>query len=400
MSWRTDVKWAGVMVLLMALVIGALVLSYREQAEGDLRVQARDASEQRISSLKTLLSIMQDIESGQRGFVITGLDEYLEPYDAALFRLAGAIGSLRQGYAGQPHLRLEMAAIYRLADQKKERAASVIAVRRTQGFEAAREMMLDRVGKRIMDALRSEIAFMTSIERNDVLKAEQDYAATRMQSRRAFLFLSAVTFVSMGVLLFVAAREMRASQQANAKLSYVAGHDSLTGLANRWFLHSSLEKVLTADPAHRQRHGLFILDLNGFKAVNDQLGHEAGDRLLVEVADRLKAVIRTSDILARLGGDEFALFLPDLSSEKDSYEMTARLRTAVATINSPHPDVRVSASIGFAVFPDEAGSRSELLRLADERMYHDKRSAKTLFGQSGSQRGGHQRQRDIAAVSS
>ncbi|TNC53010.1 diguanylate cyclase [Rubellimicrobium rubrum] len=386
MMWRTDMKWAGVMVLLTALVIGALVLSYREQAEGDLRVQARDASEQRISSLKTLLSIMQDIESGQRGFVITGLDEYLEPYDAALLRLAGAIGSLRQGYAGQPHLRLEMAAIYRLADQKKERAASVIAVRRTQGFEAAREMMLDRVGKRIMDALRSEIAFMTSIEHTHVLKSEQDYAATLIQSRRAFLFLSAVTFVSMGILLWLAAREMRASQQANARLSYLADHDPLTGLANRRFLHGTLEQALSAGPLPGQRHGLFILDLDGFKAVNDQLGHEAGDRLLVEVADRLKAVTRASDVLARLGGDEFALFMPDLSFQSEDQEITARLRCAIALIDPPHHAARISASIGLAVFPDEVRSSSELLRLADERMYQDKRGAKNPLGQTGPQR--------------
>ncbi|TNC49618.1 GGDEF domain-containing protein [Rubellimicrobium rubrum] len=115
---------------------------------------------------------------------------------------------------------------------------------------------------------------------------------------------------------------------------------------------------------------------------------------------KTRVVARASDVLARLGGDEFALFIPNLSSEKDSCEMTARLRKAVATINSPHPDVHISASIGFAVFPDEVRSSSELLRLADERMYQDKRSAETPSGQSRSQRGGHQRQRCAAAVPS
>ena len=368
MSWRTDRNWLGAMVLLVALVAGTLALSYWEQAKGELRAQALTASEERIGSLVTLLSVMQDAETGQRGYVITGLDEYLEPYEAAHQRLGAALAALNRQYRSQPQARLELAHIRRLVGQKMNKAELTIAVRRDQGFEAAREMVLDHAGTRTMDDLRSEIGFMAAIERTQMAQAERDYTATRSRSRAVFLVLSAVVLLSMGVLLAVAARQTRASLRATRRLCHLASHDPLTGLANRRSLLTALDDLTRSGGSSMQPHGLFYLDLNGFKAVNDHLGHEAGDQLLVAVANRLKAVSRASDLVARLGGDEFAVLVPDLPSHSEGSEIVSRLKDAVASVDAPTQGHQVSASVGFASFPEQARTSAELLSLADQQM--------------------------------
>jgi diguanylate cyclase (GGDEF)-like protein len=177
----------------------------------------------------------------------------------------------------------------------------------------------------------------------------------------------------MAMLLLISAREMRASHRASARLGYLARHDALTGLANRRAFHEALEQAIGAGTKTGQRFGLLLMDLDGFKRVNDRLGHEAGDHMLVRVAKSLKATRRESDVLARLGGDEFALLVPDLASDEAGDDLVARIKLAIASANTGHLGPAVSASVGFALFPDHASSKAELLGLADERMYSDKR---------------------------
>jgi diguanylate cyclase (GGDEF)-like protein/PAS domain S-box-containing protein len=163
-------------------------------------------------------------------------------------------------------------------------------------------------------------------------------------------------------------------RQAEAELRYQALHDSLTGLPNRMLLVDRLEMA-----AHRQdrageddRTGLAVLflDLDDFKDVNDSRGHEAGDRLLVEVAGRLSGAVRETDTVARLGGDEFAVVCED-SSRHDAELVAQRIQEALQVPFDLDGDpVRVGASIGIALSPPHPVP--ELLRLADAAMYDAK----------------------------
>jgi diguanylate cyclase (GGDEF)-like protein len=323
------------------------------------------------------LSIVQEAEASQRGYVITGLDEYLEPHDAAMQRLGGVILALPTLYADRPETRLQLAHILELAERKVERMAHTISVRRSRGFEAARQVVLDHMGKNLMDELRQEIAFQTSIERRRIATVEQVYSAAQARGWAVFADLSAVVLLGIAVLLAIAAREMRASHQANTKLAYLAGHDPLTGLANRRSFHEALDQMLSASTASRKCFGLFCIDLDGFKGINDRLGHEAGDELLVGVTKSLRAIMHPSAVLARLGGDEFAILVPDLASSDECHDLVARIKLAVASADAGRLGLAVSASVGFALFPDDASAKAGLLGLADNRMYADKRFAST-----------------------
>lgn len=168
--------------------------------------------------------------------------------------------------------------------------------------------------------------------------------------------------------------------QRQRQLERIANHDALTGLPNRLLLADRLEWAM----AHAQRtHSLFALcylDLDGFKTVNDRLGHAAGDQLLREVAHRLKHAVRGNDTVARLGGDEFVVVLGDLKQPEDCKVWLERLlREAKRPVPLQQEQATVAASIGIAIFPLDGGDAESLLQAADQAMYQAKRQGKSRY---------------------
>jgi len=161
------------------------------------------------------------------------------------------------------------------------------------------------------------------------------------------------------------------------ELERIAHYDPLTGLPNRVLLADRLQQALSQ--GHRQQQGVAVvfLDLDGFKAVNDQHGHDAGDALLVEVAQRMKAALREEDTLARVGGDEFVAVLAGMNAASDCESLLGRLLAAAAA-PVPWGDqcLNVSASIGVALAPQDGEHPEELLRHADQAMYAAKHAGK------------------------
>jgi diguanylate cyclase (GGDEF)-like protein/PAS domain S-box-containing protein len=163
-------------------------------------------------------------------------------------------------------------------------------------------------------------------------------------------------------------------KQAQAHVEHLAFHDALTGLPNRLLLSDRLEQSLGLAARQKQMLALCYLDLDGFKPVNDQHGHEAGDRLLQEVARRLRLAVRTSDTVCRLGGDEFVLLLPGLTQREECARVVQRAAIAIAQpfdLGEGHV-ASVTASIGVALFPADAQDADNLLRHADRAMYRAK----------------------------
>src|SRR5665647_3843168 len=143
--------------------------------------------------------------------------------------------------------------------------------------------------------------------------------------------------------------------------------DELTGLANRRALYAECRARLEA-PQRRPR-ALLMLDLDKFKEVNDNLGHHAGDQLLIQVGARLSEHLRAGDLLARLGGDEFAMLLEDASRD-EAMEVASQLRAALAEPFALEGiELYSNASVGIALFPDDGADLSALLRKADIAMY-------------------------------
>ncbi|MBI5103404.1 MAG: bifunctional diguanylate cyclase/phosphodiesterase [Solirubrobacterales bacterium] len=162
-------------------------------------------------------------------------------------------------------------------------------------------------------------------------------------------------------------------RRASRRLRRQALHDDLTGLANRARLRDHGAHML--EDGRRENHtaALLLVDLDRFKEINDTLGHDQGDALLCEAADRLRDVLRHDDLLARLGGDEFAILLPRLPHRGAAAELATRVRAA---LERPYAlagvTVEVEASIGIALYPEDGDDVAELLRRADVAMYDAK----------------------------
>lgn len=163
-------------------------------------------------------------------------------------------------------------------------------------------------------------------------------------------------------------------------LQWRVGHDVLTGLPNRAFLSDRLDQALEFSRQESIALAVCMLDLDGFKAVNDGYGHATGDLLLVEVAKRLRNIVRGEDVVARLGGDEFVLVLRYVH---DLAQLRAALNRVLGAISAPYSlhgkDINVFASIGVTLFPHDNEDAGTLLRHADQAMYVAKQSGRKRF---------------------
>jgi diguanylate cyclase (GGDEF)-like protein/PAS domain S-box-containing protein len=164
------------------------------------------------------------------------------------------------------------------------------------------------------------------------------------------------------------ARDVSENRAFQERLAHEAQHDPLTGLPNRRRMQDALGSSLRSDAV-----AVLFVDLDGFKPVNDAYGHEAGDELLRQVAERLSACVREGDVLSRVGGDEFVVLMPGVVDPADAETMSARVR---AVIGQPFAvaghDVTIGASVGVHLAP-RTGDPDEALRLADHAMYVVKR---------------------------
>ncbi|NJO37448.1 MAG: diguanylate cyclase [Rhizobiales bacterium] len=172
-------------------------------------------------------------------------------------------------------------------------------------------------------------------------------------------------------------RDITAARAHEARLRHLAMHDSLTGLPNRLLLKDRLDQALRAASRAADQLNLAILDLDRFKEVNDTLGHQVGDALLVLVAKRLVDCVREGDTVARLGGDEFAILLPQQHDGCSARDVAERIR---ASLREPFSlagcvSLEIGVSLGLALYPDDAETGSKLMQCADVAMYDAKRHA-------------------------
>ncbi|HOZ73161.1 MAG TPA: diguanylate cyclase [Spirochaetales bacterium] len=174
--------------------------------------------------------------------------------------------------------------------------------------------------------------------------------------------------------------EKRRLERATLKISHLANHDTLTGLPNRRLLVELMDKSVETARRTGSKIGVVFMDLDDFKPINDQFGHTAGDSALVAMADRIRGLVRASDIVARIGGDEFLAIITNIQ-HRDDVERVARkvIEECGTPLTFSGASWKVGVSIGIALFPDDGESIEDLVNRADSAMYRVKHMSKNAY---------------------
>ncbi len=332
-----------------------------------------------ISSLEAIRFHAVSVDSGGQNFVITGDERALTPYREGGVEMMAEIESLSDRRKMVPLLDQQYdqlkAAIATLVVAQR----AIVEARQRDGFAAARRLVSeghDDVAQQQVIALAYQI--LTGARRKlDRMEAEQVQSQERVQ--RWIIALICASIIVLAFLYSVVRKLNRDQQLAREKMTFIAMHDSLTGLPNRAAMIEHLDARLADSDTERALGGfaLMLLDLDGFKAVNDQMGHDAGDELLKLVAARMVGALRESDYLTRLGGDEFLIVIPQVSDRDTAKRVADKL---IAVLGRPYTVqagvANVTVSIGMSVFPTDGDGREALMKCADLAMYASKHAGR------------------------
>ncbi|HDV5796096.1 TPA: diguanylate cyclase [Legionella pneumophila] len=171
-----------------------------------------------------------------------------------------------------------------------------------------------------------------------------------------------------------------AQKRAAQELQFIAYHDILTGLGNRKLLELSFDQALAHAKRHQKQIAVMFMDLDYFKNVNDKLGHDIGDLLLIEIGKRLKTILRSTDLIVRYGGDEFIIALTELSNVNQVIEIANKILIAISKpITIKRYGISITGSIGISIYPYDGYDLDTLIRKADEALYRVKIGGKNNF---------------------
>ncbi|AVO54762.1 diguanylate cyclase domain-containing protein [Ectopseudomonas mendocina] len=327
--------------------------------------------------LSTLLSTLQDAEIGQRGYLLTGNQQYLVPYEQAVGRLDEQLHEMLDNPTLQAYA-ADLKVIARLSELKRDELAQTIILRREQGQYEAQRVLAANDGKLYMDEMRQRIG---NVERGVALSLREQKADLEWRSGLALWGGGggALLMVALLTLLFSdLRRDLRERAELLERLAFESQHDSLTHLPNRRAFNEALDQALALARRGERHVALLYLDLDGFKPINDQLGHAAGDATLKAVVARWQEVVREGEVLARLGGDEFAVI-----AAGDAAAVERLAQRLIDALDGPllerHSSMRVGVSVGLARYAEHGEDRRRLIAAADTAMYRAKEAGKHCY---------------------
>ena len=209
----------------------------------------------------------------------------------------------------------------------------------------------------------------------------REVTALRKNGELFPLEMSVSEMILGGMRYFIGiVRDITERKLVEQQLAYFAHHDYLTNLPNRILFSNSLGQLIHLAKRNQHKVATLFLDLDGFKQINDTLGHDAGDQLLQEVAKRLQEIIRASDTVARIGGDEFTFALNNIGSDENAALMAGKVIAALSVpFDLKGQPCHVGGSIGVSIYPDDAKDIEGLIKHADEAMYLAKQSGKNTY---------------------
>jgi diguanylate cyclase (GGDEF)-like protein len=368
-------------LLVLGLLVAAAAFIYEAQIIADDGA-LEDRAFSVLSITNRVLDDLQDAESGQRGYLLTRSTPYLQPYIRGRRDVEYASQQLNDVVSGDAE---SMAIVHRIDDRRRNKLVEMertLDLARANHWSEAMALVQTDEGKREMDMLRSEFDNLSRL-----WQARRQAAANDVRQRVTFgaSALAAVAVFVGGLLASALVVQQRAFANITAyseAMDREAGCDPLTGLPNRRRLLSAIDS-LAAGAGTGAKVAVFYLDVDGFKSVNDVLGHSAGDAFLRRLAKWLSAVVRREEMLARVGGDEFVVLLRDYGDDEELRRLAHRLIEQVHAVAQAEYSGRFSIglSIGIATYPDRVKNIRQLIEVADAAMYVAKREGSSLsFG--------------------
>ena len=380
----------GIVVLLLQEVLISRAVGQMHRSED----MAAQVVEIQIESDR-VLDLLVEAESGQRGYLLTGRRDFLGSYEAAVVQVPAALERMSQLEVEYGHPHDQVRQLEELAAAKLQELAAAVELSRT-GDDAA---TVATVGEELMTEIRALDAALAEDLDADVT-AQVEASASALE--RAQWVSGTGTALTLGLLVAMLGLlrhrgrlEYRQAEHARERgrlidqLAHRATHDALTGLPNRRLLRDRIDQALARSSQDRTLIGVFFIDLDHFKHVNDSRGHAVGDEVLAEIARRLRAQLRATDTLARVGGDEFVVVCEGLTSATQADEIAAalagRLTGGLEVAGRRMP---VSFSLGVVVAADDricgedvprAVTAEALLNAADAAMYAAKEAGRAQW---------------------
>jgi diguanylate cyclase len=359
-------------VALIALV--TLVILFL--AEGRLIVEGEQQQEDAGKVLLRLREVQTDLlnaETGQRGYLLSDDKKYLAPYAAGAHDIDDHLRLAAQGMAADADRLRKLDRLRTLKDDKFKEMTETVRLQAAGNSAAAVRRLRDNTGMQMMDEMRSITTDLMDGVRQERTLVNEENKKRIERAQYVLISIGMVLIITVGLAATLLARLIRQSSELALRLETEATHDGLTGLPNRRLLLQWLPKLMDRATRQGASAAVFFLDLDGFKKINDDLGHDIGDEVLKIAASRLGSVLRESDFLARYGGDEFAIVVGEVSS----HEQLERLVQIVATPLPPEmKGYGVGVSVGIAIFPEHGDEVADVIKAADGAMYQAKRGGK------------------------
>ncbi len=328
-----------------------------------------------------------------KAFEVGGMDYINKPFDAA--EVLARIENHLQLSILQKHTQSSLDTSQYMLQAIMNNSPAVICIKDLEGhyLMANREYervlgisIADILGKTDHDVFPKEIADVLANHDHDVLLRGQhkqfEDTIEREGESETYLTLkfplkdnSENNYAVCSILTDISMRK-----HAEAELEHLATYDTLTGLPNRSLFMELLSRTLASGDRENSKHAVLFIDLDNFKNVNDSMGHQVGDLLLREVAQRLKKCTRGEDTVSRMGGDEFVLLIQRVRDPSDAAEVSSKIIQAlVPAFEIDNRSVFITPSIGIVISPDNGKDAQKLLRNADTAMYHAKNKGRNTY---------------------
>ena len=343
----------------------------------DRKVKIADTRYEVVKLMNTIVNA----ETGLRGYLLTGSVQFLEPYNRSTKDTVILFSQIKSREKDFKAFAPILIRLDKLINEKFNDIESRLHVQLTAGSYSPHLKRSTNASKVLSDEIANEINKLDKILQDEAVQIEITLSLTVNRLKLASLL---VVFVIISILLVnykrtIALFEYASSSEERAEeYGHLAMHDALTHCPNRRHFEQYLKKVIAQAGRNKQKIGLLYMDLDGFKLINDQYGHDAGDNALVGAVAKINHVLRDSDFIARVGGDEFALVAHNFNDASELLILANRiiqaLKSPVITVDGT--DIFMGISIGIAIYPDQVKNMKALISAADEAMYKAKSTGK------------------------